>query len=196
MSNHPHDSSGPEIATAQIRRVLVFCGSQPGNDPRHAKLAQSVGQLLAKNGVGLIYGGGALGLMGEAGRAAIHAGGHVEGVIPSFLKNLEVAEPLCDDMVVTDSLHRRKEVMFERADAVLALPGGLGTLDELVEVMSWRNLHLHAKPIWLMGDGDFWQPFRALLRHMTDQGFASPTILDHAVVVPDTVALAALLSAP
>ncbi len=153
--------------------------------------------LLAGDGVGLVYGGGALGLMGEAGRAAIAAGGKAHGVIPHFLKDWEVAEPLCEDMTVVDSLHARKALMFERADAVLALPGGLGTLDELIEVLSWRNLRLHAKPVWLMGDGGFWAPFVALAgAYGAAAGFAGADILAYAEAVPDADALAARLARP
>jgi uncharacterized protein (TIGR00730 family) len=196
MPNHPLDSPPPPLSEGPIRRVLVFCGSRAGQDPRHTALAAGVGRLLAERGVGLVYGGGALGLMGEIGRAAILAGGAVEGIIPRFLKDWEVAEPLCDDMIVTDSLHARKALMFEHADAVLALPGGLGTFDELIEVLSWRSLRLHTKPVWLMGDGDFWAPFLALLRHAVDQGFASADILSFVERVDGTDALAALLPHP
>ncbi|MGL6042738.1 MAG: TIGR00730 family Rossman fold protein [Sandaracinobacteroides sp.] len=198
MKPHPLDSPeagpGPRPPEGPIRTVLLFCGSRTGTDQRHAALAAAVGRLLAARGVRLVYGGGALGLMGEAGRAGLAAGGEVQGIIPQFLMDWEVAEPLCADMTVTDSLHGRKMLMFERADAVLALPGGLGTLDELVEVLSWRNLRLHAKPVWLMGDGEFWAPFIALLRHLVAQGFAGPDVLTHVQQVPDSDALAALLS--
>jgi hypothetical protein len=196
MASHPLDSKPPAAAVGPISRVLVFCGSRAGADPRHAALAASVGRTLAAHGVGLVYGGGALGLMGEAGRAALAAGGRIEGIIPRFLKDWEVAEPLCDDMTIVDSLHTRKMVMFERADAILALPGGLGTLDELVEILSWRNLRLHAKPVWLMGDGGFWGPFLGLMRHMVETGFAGRDVLDYLHEVPDADALAALLRRP
>jgi uncharacterized protein (TIGR00730 family) len=149
--------------------------------------------MFAERGVTLVYGGGALGLMGEVGRAALAAGGTVKGVIPRFLKDWEVAEPLCSDMLVTDTLHTRKAVMFAEADAVLALPGGLGTLDELIEILSWRNLRLHTKPVWLMGDRDFWDPFLALVRHTVDTGFSAPGILSHMTYLEGTDALAAHL---
>lgn len=199
MQSHPLDSPAspaPLMTDGRIRSVLVFCGSRPGQDSCHAVLAATVGRMLADRGVGLVYGGGALGLMGEIGRAALAAGGSVAGVIPRFLKDWEVAEPLCTDMTVVDSLHTRKAVMFEQADAVLALPGGLGTLDELVEVLSWRNLRLHARPVWLMGDAGFWQPFLALLRHTVDTGFSSPEILTYVRYLPDADALAAALVQP
>lgn len=196
MAAHPLDSPAPITDHRPVRRVLVFCGSRSGADPRHAELAAGVGRLLADRGIGLVYGGGALGLMGEIGRATLARGGSAEGVIPRFLKDWEVAEPACHDMTVVDSLHTRKAVMFERADAVLALPGGVGTLDELVEILSWRNLRLHAKPVWLMGDGDFWGPFLALLGHLVDQGFAGREVTAAIETLPDLAALAARLSPP
>lgn len=196
MAAHPLDSPAPLADCRPIRRLLVFCGSRSGVDPRHAALAAEVGRLLAARGVGLVYGGGALGLMGEIGRATLAGGGRAEGVIPRFLKDWEVAEPRCRDMTVVDNLHTRKAVMFERADAVLALPGGIGTLDELVEILSWRNLRLHAKPVWLMGDGDFWAPFLALLRHLVDHGFAGRDVTASIETLPGPAALAARLSPP
>lgn len=196
MPKHPLDSPAPPLSGKLLRKVLIFCGSRSGRDARHATLAAGIGRLLAERRIGLIYGGGALGLMGEVGRAALLAGGEVEGIIPKFLMDWEVAEPLCKQMTVTDSLHARKALMFERADAVLALPGGLGTFDELIEVLSWRSLRLHAKPVWLMGDGNYWAPFLALLHHAVDEGFASPDILTFVERVDGTDALAALLPAP
>ncbi len=184
------------MGRSEIRSVLVFCGSRSGEHSCHAALAATVGRVLADRGIGLVYGGGALGLMGEIGRSALAAGGAVRGVIPRFLQEWEVAEPLCADMTLTDSLHTRKAVMFEAADAVLALPGGLGTLDELVEILSWRNLRLHAKPVWLMGDGNFWEPFLSLLQHTVETGFSAPEILTHVRYLPDTDALAAALVPP
>ncbi len=196
MQDHPLDSAPAARRDGPIRSVLVFCGSRPGGDPRHADLARQVGQLFAREGVALVYGGGALGLMGEAGRAAIAAGGTVRGIIPRFLKDWEVAEPLCADMEVVETLHARKALMFDRADAVLALPGGLGTLDELVEILSWRNLRLHAKPVWLMGDGGFWAPFTALVAHMVSQGFAGADTPGYLEELPDVATLAARLARP
>lgn len=196
MALHPLDSPAPSTTAGGVQRLLLFCGSRPGADPRHAATARAVGRLLGEAGVDLIYGGGALGLMGETAHAALDAGGRVEGVIPRFLVDWEVADPRCHDMTVVPNLHERKARMFERADAVLALPGGLGTLDELVEILSWRNLRLHAKPVWLLGDGAFWEPFLALMAHMVDAGFASRDILDSVELLGDVEALAARLSPP
>ncbi len=193
--SHPLDSPARPAAAAAgpVRRLLVFCGSRSGAAPCHAALARAVGALLAERRVRLVYGGGALGLMGAIGRSAIGAGGAATGVIPAFLKDWEVAEPLCADLRVVDSLHTRKAAMFAEADAVLALPGGLGTLDELVEILSWRNLRLHERPVWLMGDRDFWIPFLALLRHLVAEGFAAREVLDHVRLLDGLDALAALL---
>ncbi len=204
MTSHPLDTPTPDAQVPgapgapprPIRSLLIFCGSRTGQDSRHAALAAAVGRLLAQRGVTLIYGGGALGLMGEVGRACIAGQGAAQGVIPRFLKDREVAEPLCTDMTVVDSLHSRKTVMFERADAVLALPGGLGTLDELVEILSWRNLRLHDRPVWLLSDSGFWQPFTALLHHMVAAGFSAPDTLSHLESLESIDALAARLPRP
>lgn len=202
MRAHPLDSPAPSPAAAgrpapgPVRSLLVFCGSRSGADPRHAALAREVGVLLARRRVRLVYGGGALGLMGEIGRAVIGAGGEATGVIPKFLMDWEVAEPLCTDMRVVDSLHTRKAAMFAESDAVLALPGGLGTLDELIEILSWRNLRLHARPVWLLGDGGYWAPFRALLAHVVGEGFAGTDVEALVTELDGLDALAALLPAP
>ncbi len=196
MKSHPHDSPAPLDNADPVRRLLVFCGARAGRDHHHAELAAAVGRLVAERGVCLVYGGGSLGLMGEVGRAAIRAGGEVEGIIPHFLRQLEVAEPECTNMIVTQTLHARKELMFARADAVLALPGGLGTLDELVEVLSWRNLRLHAKPVWLLGSGDFWAPFMVLLGHLEAEGFLSQGACGFVRQIDGIDALAALLPRP
>jgi hypothetical protein len=194
MRQHPLDRAPARSAQpAPIGGLLLFCGSRPGHDARHAALARAVGGLCAARGVTLVYGGGALGLMGEAGRACLDAGGRTKGIIPRFLQEWEVAEPRCQDLVVVESLHARKAAMFDAADAILALPGGLGTLDELVEILSWRNLRLHAKPVWLMGDGGYWRPFRALLDHMVREGFAGSDIAAGIEELPDAAALAARL---
>lgn len=186
----------PPIASSMIRSLLLFCGSSPGRDPAHAADAEALGRLLASRGVTLVYGGGALGLMGIVARAAMTAGGRVEGVIPRFLVEREVAQDGLDEMVVVETLHARKAVMFERADAVLALPGGPGTLDELIELLTWRHLGLHAKPIWLLGANGYWQPLLALLDHVIAQGFAPSGIGGMVEPLPGLDALAERLARP
>ena len=155
-----------------IRSLCLFCGSRPGKDPAHTGLAEAVGGLLAARGVTLVYGGGALGLMGVAARAAMAAGGRVEGVIPRFLTGLEVAQDGLSELVLVETFHERKAAMHARSEAILALPGSIGTLDELFEVMTWRALGLHDKPIWLMGENEYWRPLMALLSHLASEGFA------------------------
>ncbi len=190
---HPYSAPPAPAPGGPIRRLLLFCGSRDGADPRHRATARAVGQLLAARGVTLVYGGGALGLMGAAGRAARDAGGRVEGVIPAFLEALEVALDGLHSLEVVDSLHTRKARMFAQVDAVLALPGGIGTLDELVEILSWRNLRLHDRPILLLGEGGFWEPFLALLRHLEAEGFVGAGALAHVCHLPSVAALEALL---
>lgn len=195
MQPHPHDLPPADAVERPIGRLLVFCGSRPGRDPAHARTARDVGHRLAERGVTLVYGGGGLGLMGEMARAALQAGGRVEGIIPRFLMELEVAQPGLSELVVVESLHLRKAEMFARADAVLALPGGIGTLDELIEILSWRNLRLHSRPVLLLGDGDFWQPFLVLLEHLAAAGFVNKAVTAQLRLLPDVAALDALLGA-
>ncbi len=156
-----------------ITSLCLFCGSKPGADPAFVDLATGFGALAAAHRVTLVYGGGANGLMGLAARAALADGGRVVGVLPECLAAQEVAQPGLTELIVTAPLHERKAVMFARSDAVVVLPGGIGTMDELFEIMTWKNLRLHAKPIFLLG-GDFWRPFMDLLGHLDRAGFAYP----------------------
>ncbi len=156
-----------------IAALCLFCGSKAGAEPAFATLAADLGGLCAALGVTLVYGGGANGLMGLAARAALAGGGRVVGVIPECLVAAEVAQDGLSERIVTATLHERKAAMFARSDAIVVLPGGIGTMDELFEVMTWRNLGLHDKPIWLLG-GPFWRPFGNLLGHLDRAGFAYP----------------------
>lgn len=156
-----------------IASLCLFCGSRPGADPAHLDLAAAFGALCAARGITLVYGGGANGLMGAAARAALGGGGTVVGVMPQSLVDAEVLLPGLSETIVTPTLHARKAAMFARSDAIVALPGGIGTMDELFEAMTWRNLRLHDKPIWLVG-GAFWQPFLGLLGGIDRAGFAYP----------------------
>jgi uncharacterized protein (TIGR00730 family) len=196
MRAHPHDAAPVGSPDIVLRRLLVFCGSRTGHNPDHRATAAAVGHALAARGVTLVYGGGALGLMGVMSRAAIAAGGRVEGVIPRFLMDLEVAQGGLSELAVVDSLHTRKARMFAGADAVLALPGGVGTLDELVEILSWRNLGLHDRPVFLLGDGGFWRPFVALLAHLEQEGFVRAGSVAPVCHLPSVAALEALLPCP
>lgn len=156
-----------------ITSLCLFCGSRPGVEPAHSVLAKHLGALCAARGLTLVYGGGGNGLMGLAARAALAGGGRVVGIIPESLVAAEVAQAGLSEMIVTATLHERKAEMFARSDAVVVLPGGIGTMDELFEVVTWRNLGLHTKPIFLLG-GWFWQPFMDLLGHLDRAGFAYP----------------------
>ena len=176
-----------------ISSLLLFCGSRTGHDPAHAVLAAELGTLLAERRVTLVYGGGGVGLMGIAARAAMAAGGKVIGIIPRTLMTDEIAQHGLDEMHVVETLHERKAMMHRRADAIAALPGSIGTLDELFESITWRELGLHDKPIWLLGANHYWAPLLALLTHLAVQGFAPPDLDRLAEALPDLAALAARL---
>jgi uncharacterized protein (TIGR00730 family) len=160
------------------RAVAVFCGSRSGNDPVSLAAAVALGAGLASHGIRLIYGGGRVGLMGALADAVLAGGGQVLGVIPDFLTRMEVAHQGVQDLRVTDSMHSRKRLMFDTADAFVTLPGGFGTLDETIEVLTWRQLGLHDKPIIICDTGGWAQPMLAALRATVSQGFASASSLD------------------
>jgi uncharacterized protein (TIGR00730 family) len=154
--------------------VGVFCGSSRGEGERWAEMARSLGTLLAERGIGLVYGGGGVGLMGEMADATLAAGGKVTGVIPSGLFTREMAHVEVTELVEVGSMHERKALMYDRSDAFIAMPGGFGTLDELCEVVTWTQLGLHAKPAVLLDVDGFWDPFVALLDKMEAVGFMKP----------------------
>ncbi len=159
---------------SEIRKICVFCGSGPGADPAFSAAARAFGKILAQNKIRLVYGGGSIGLMGAVAKAAIEHGGEVTGIIPEFLKEREHALKDVQEMIVTRSLHERKQLMFEHADAFVALPGGIGTLEELVEQLTWAQLGRHKKPILIANINGFWDPLRVLLDHMTELKFIRP----------------------
>jgi uncharacterized protein (TIGR00730 family) len=154
-----------------IRNICVYCGSGPGTDPRFAKAAHAFGSILAKNDIGLVYGGGSVGLMGAVAAATLARGGRVTGIIPEFLSNRERPFADAQELIVTRDMHERKRIMFERSDAFVALPGGVGTLEELVEQLTWAQLGRHKKPILAANIGGFWDPLCALLDHMRSLAF-------------------------
>jgi uncharacterized protein (TIGR00730 family) len=158
---------------ATIKKICVYCGSGPGSDPAFAEAARSLGKIMAENKIGLVYGGGAIGLMGEIANSVLDHGGEVVGIIPRFLINREIAMRRGEIVVVSD-MHERKQLMFEHADAFVALPGGVGTLEEVVEQMTWAQLGRHKKPILLANIKDFWQPLCVLLDHMEASAFIRP----------------------
>ena len=155
---------------SQIRTICVYCGSGPGADPAYVAAAQAFGQILAKYRIGLVYGGGSVGLMGALANAVLDHGGTVTGIMPQFLVDREHALKR-GEMIVTRDMHERKQRMFDHADAFVALPGGVGTLEEVVEQMTWAQLGHHKKPILLANIKRFWDPLCALLEHMRELRF-------------------------
>lgn len=166
-----------------IGSLCVYCGSSTGADPRHAREAARFGRLLGDACLELIYGGGKIGLMGILADAALEAGAKVTGIIPTDLKRIELAHAGLDELVVVESMHDRKRRMFERADAFVVLPGGVGTLDETFEIITWRQLGLHGKPIVIVDDGGYWRPLVALIEHTIAGGFTGPALRDLFAVV-------------
>ncbi len=157
--------------TKKIKTVCVYCGSGPGTNPNFIKAATAFGKTLAQSDVGLVYGGGSIGLMGAVATGALDAGGKVTGIIPDFLTARENALKRAQELIVTPDMHTRKQLMFERSDAFVAFPGGIGTLEELVEQMTWAQLGRHTKPILMANIDGFWNPLLALLAHMKDTAF-------------------------
>ena len=153
------------------QNVCIFCGSLSGNKMEYARVSQTLGKSIADEGLGLVYGGGQVGLMGEIAQSVLDNGGYVTGIIPAFLRNKEVALENVQDLIVTNNMHERKYHMCEKSDAFIALPGGIGTLEELVEQLTWVQLQRHSKPIVLANLNNFWHPFLDLLNHMRDEGF-------------------------
>lgn len=176
------------------KSVCVYCGSRPGNDPAYMADAERLGTGLALAGVRLVYGAGDVGLMGAVARAAQTAGGDTFGVIPKHLVEWEVGKTDLTTYVVTETMHERKKVMFINCDAVVVLPGGAGSLDELFEVLTWRQLGLHEKPVFLVNTKGYWDPLLALLDHVVSSGFADATLLRYVEAVDDAAAALAGLA--
>lgn len=154
-----------------IKTVCVYCGSGPGTNPNFIEAAKALGKALAESNIRLVYGGGSLGLMGAVATSVLDHGGTVTGIIPDFLRMRENALTRVQEMVVTPDMHERKRLMFERSDAFVALPGGLGTLEELVEQLTWQQLGRHAKPVLLANVDGFWEPLFSLVAHMRQTQF-------------------------
>jgi uncharacterized protein (TIGR00730 family) len=152
-------------------RLCVYCGSSTGHNPHYVSVARDLGTAMARAGIGLVYGGGSIGLMGETARAVLAAGGHVTGIIPEFLVRKERMLEGVHELIVTRSMHERKTAMFERSTGFVALPGGIGTLEELAEILTWAQLKQHARPVILCNVDGFWNGFLALLDHMRKEGF-------------------------
>ncbi|WP_183751610.1 MULTISPECIES: TIGR00730 family Rossman fold protein [unclassified Rhizobium] len=184
-----------------IRSICVYCGSRPGSDPRHMAAGRTLGKEIAEYGLRLIYGGGTKGIMGAVASGVLSNGGQVTGIIPEFLIDMEATRHSLgqlNELIVTPDMHTRKHAMFERSDAFVALPGGIGTLEEIVEIMTWAQLGRHEKPMVFANIGGFWDPMMELLRHMTDEGFVhtahrvQPLVIDDiSEIIPGIMAQAA-----
>jgi uncharacterized protein (TIGR00730 family) len=166
-----------------LKAVCVYCGSGPGSNPKFVESARTFGRILAENGIRLVYGGGSIGLMGAIADSVIDHGGQVTGIIPDFLKAREMMFRRAQEIIVTRDMHERKRLMFERADAFVALPGGVGTLEELVEQLTWAQLGRHKKPILMANIDGFWDPLCALFDHMRAMQFIRAGLTVAPVVV-------------
>ncbi|HLI99501.1 MAG TPA: TIGR00730 family Rossman fold protein [Bradyrhizobium sp.] len=161
---------------SKIKTVCVYCGSGPGTNPRFIEAAKALGKALAESGVRLVYGGGSVGMMGAVASSALDHGGAVTGIIPDFLTARENVLKRVHELIVTPDMHERKRLMFEHSDAFVALPGGVGTLEELVEQLTWQQLGRHSKPVLLANIENFWEPLLALLAHMRATQFIRPNL--------------------
>lgn len=173
-------------------RLCVYCGSGPGKNPAYMQAAQSLGHAMADADIGLVYGGGGMGLMGEVARGVLAAGGHVTGIIPEFLVSRERMLDGVNELIVTTTMHERKTAMFERATGFVALPGGLGTLEELAEISTWAQLGQHAKPVIVCNIDGYWDPLLVLLDHMRSEAFireGMEVLVDVADTAEDVVGL-------
>ena len=189
-----------------IRSICVYCGSSPGNGDLYLKAGHTLGRAIAQTGLQLVYGGGGKGIMGAVADGALRSGGKVTGIIPRFLMAKEATQAALqrlDEFIVTENMHERKHTMFEKSDAFVALPGGIGTVEEIIEIMTWAQLGHHRKPIVFANIGGFWNPMLALLDHMRAEGFihtshlVNPLVVDAAeAVVPAIMVAASSDSAP
>ena len=177
------------MAQSGIRSVCVFCGAAAGTDRAFAEAAADLGTRIADAGMRLVFGGGSKGLMGAVSRAALAAGGHVAGIIPGFLYELELANEELTELHVVSGMHERKRMMFDMSDAFVALPGGIGTLDETLEMITWRQLGRHEKPVVLVNVRDYWVPFQTVFDSIVGNGFAHGRLDDlfHLADSPEAV---------
>ena len=168
-----------------VKSICVFCGSRPGDNPAFTATAEAMGQGIAARGWRLVYGAGDVGLMGSVARSAQAAGGDTFGVIPQHLVDWEVGKTDLTTYIVTETMHERKKVMVMNSDAFVVLPGGAGSLDELFEVLTWRQLGLHEKPIYVVNTDDYWTPLKQLMNNITGRGFADESLLEFVTWVED-----------
>lgn len=176
----------PEHSMSDLKSLCVFCGSSPGNDPRYADSARSLGRLLGEQGIHLVFGAGGVGIMGSVAQACLDAGGTVTGIIPEHLTQAEAALPGLTETIVVPDMHTRKRKMFDRSDAFCVLPGGFGTMDETFEILTWKQLGLHDKPVVVADVGGYWKPFLSFAESMLREGFIKPRHMDLFTVV-DTI---------
>ena len=161
-----------------IKSIAVFCGSKVGHSTAYGEAARELGKQLAERGIRLVFGGGKVGIMGEVADQVLANGGKVTGVIPHFLNDLEVAHKEVTELIAVESMHERKHVMFSKSDAFVILPGGLGTLDECMEIITWKQLQVHTRPIVILDVDGYWKSLRVLFQDIVDGGFAHPKALD------------------
>jgi hypothetical protein len=171
MADDPMNDINP---SSSLQSICVYCGSGPGKNPAFVQAARAFGRILVDSRIGLVYGGGSLGLMGEIALSVLNHGGHVTGIIPGFLSEREHMLIQAQELIVVDDMHQRKQLMFAKSDAFVALPGGLGTLEEFVEQLTWSQLGRHAKPIVLVNIEGFWNPLLVLFDKMGAEGFIRP----------------------
>jgi uncharacterized protein (TIGR00730 family) len=171
MADDPMNDINP---SSSLQSICVYCGSGPGRNPAFVQAARAFGRILVDSRIGLVYGGGSLGLMGEIALSVLNHGGHVTGIIPGFLSEREHMLIQAQELIVVDDMHQRKQLMFAKSDAFVALPGGLGTLEEFVEQLTWSQLGRHAKPIVLVNIEGFWNPLLVLFDKMGAEGFIRP----------------------
>jgi uncharacterized protein (TIGR00730 family) len=169
-----------------IRSICVYCGSQPGRNPDYMEAGRALGRSIAEHGLRLVYGGGTRGIMGAVASGVMSSGGRVTGIIPEFLMDKEASKhslSALTEVVVTRDMHERKHKMFEQSDAFVTLPGGIGTLEEIVEIMTWGQLGRHKKPMVFANINGFWDPMLDLIRHMTDEGFIHTAHLVKPIII-------------
>jgi uncharacterized protein (TIGR00730 family) len=179
-----------------VKSLCVYCGSARGQSPRYVATARELGESMAERGIRLVYGGARIGMMGELADAVMRNGGEVIGIIPEHLQSTEVGHSGITELKVVESMHSRKKLMFDLSDAFAVLPGGFGTLDELFEIITWRMLSLHTKPVVVVNVDGYWDPFRVLIDHLIGKGFARESSRQHFSIVNSVGRLFDLLDEP
>lgn len=179
----------------EIKSLCIYCGSRTGNNKNFRSLAKTIGEILAKNNIKLVYGGGNVGLMGIVATSVMDNGGKVHGIIPAHLDKTEKSHDTISELTVVNNMHERKRMMFDHSDAFLVLPGSIGTLDETIEAITWKQLGLHDKPIILLNSENYWNPFIDLLEHIISNEFTVPETMELFHVVNDPLEVMPLLKA-